>query len=116
MRPAKIAIALHLLLFCFCLQANAKDKKITVAGELVRAAGIGGESTGWIIQLEKETTLGGEQVDSIEVQSTTAKLDPFVNKRVSARGTLTTVHGVERGDRTVLNISSIKELKDKGKS
>jgi hypothetical protein len=108
-------IALNLLFLCLCLQAEARGKKITVSGQLVRAAAIGGESTGWTIQLERETMIDGNQVDSIEVESTSQKLDQFADKHVKAQGKLATVHGVERGDRTVLDISSIKEVRTKGK-
>lgn len=115
MHIARTWIALNLLFLCLCLQAGARGKKITVSGHLVRAAAIGGESTGWTIQLDREMKIEGNQVDSIEVESTSHKLDQFVDKHIKAQGQLATVHGVERGDRTVLDISSIKEVRTKGK-
>jgi hypothetical protein len=116
MHLARTWIGLNLLFLCLCLQTEAKDKKISVTGRLVHAVAVGGESTGWTIQLEREMRIDGDQVDSIEVQSTNQKLDEFADKHIKAQGKLTTLHGVERGDRTVLDISSIKEVRTKGKT
>jgi hypothetical protein len=116
MRKTKVGLTLVVLLMSF-LPAVAKDKKtITVTGRLVHAAGIGGESTGWMIQLDNDAMINGNEMDSIEVMSTSKKLDEFANQRVKAKGRLTTQHSVERGDRTVLDIRSIKELQVKTKS
>ncbi|HEY4050475.1 MAG TPA: hypothetical protein VGM27_26730 [Acidobacteriaceae bacterium] len=116
MNLARTWIALNLLFLCLCVQTEAKQKKITVTGRLVHAVAIGAESTGWTIQLEREMKIDGDQVDSIEVESTSQKLDQFVDKIVKAQGKLATVHGVERGDRTVLDIYSIKEVHTKAKT
>jgi hypothetical protein len=75
---------------------------------------IGGESTGWAIQLESEITVDSKQVNSIEVDYLeTKKLEKLENKRVRVTGRFSHRHGVETGDRSVLNISSIKEVKAK---
>ena len=42
-------------------------QKIAVAGKLARAMAIGGESTGWVLELESTTTIDGKQVNSIQV-------------------------------------------------
>jgi hypothetical protein len=67
-----------LALLCICFAATAQEQKITATGKLVRAMAIGGESTGWTIQLDSEIDIGGKQVHSIEVASQDAtKLKQF---------------------------------------
>jgi heat shock protein HslJ len=106
--------ALILMLFCVCAKAQEQAEKITVTGKLNHAMAIGGESTGWAIQLESETTIGGHQVRSIEVDyPETGKLEQLDSKRVTAIGTISRRQGVETGERPVLVVSSIKEAKAK---
>jgi heat shock protein HslJ len=110
MRIARIGTGLILVLFCICLYAEMPAQKITVTGKLTRVMAIGGESAGWAIQLDSETTIDGKQVNSIEVDSRkTKRLEKLENKHVEATGLLSYRHGVETGGRTVLVISSIKE-------
>ena len=75
---------------------------------------IGGESTGWSIQVDPEISVDGKPVHSIEIGYKDAqKLEKLNDKRVVATGKLTHKHGVETGDRPVLDVSSIKESKTK---
>jgi hypothetical protein len=72
--------------------------------------GIGGESTGWALELESATTIDGKQVTSIQVSyRKKGKLEKLQNKRVKATGKLAHQHGVETGELPVLDIFSIKE-------
>jgi hypothetical protein len=71
---------------------------------------IGGESTGWTIELDSEITVDGHKVKSIEVQGPANTLEPLADKHVSARGRLVTLESPERGKRTVLNLTRIREL------
>jgi hypothetical protein len=110
MRIARIGTGLTLVLFCICLSAEMPAQKITVTGKLTRVMAIGGESTGWAIQLDSEATIDSKQVTSIEVDSRkTKRLEKLENKHVEATGALSHRQGVETGERTVLVISSIKE-------
>jgi heat shock protein HslJ len=85
-------------------------QKITVTGKLTRVMAIGGESTGWAIQLDSEVAVEGKQVSSIEVYSRKTKtLEKLENKRVAATGSLSHRQGVETGEQIVLEISSIAE-------
>jgi hypothetical protein len=84
-------------------------QKIAVDGKLVRAMAIGGESTGWILELESTTTIDGKQVNSIQVSyRKTGELEKLENARVRATGKITRRHGVETGEHLVLDVSSIK--------
>jgi hypothetical protein len=87
-------------------------QKIAVTGKLVRAMAIGGESTGWIVELESTTIINGKQVNSIQVSyRKTEKLEKLENARVRVTGKITHRHGVETGEQLVLDVSSIKETK-----
>lgn len=85
---------------------------MSVTGRLLRVAGIGGESTGWAIHLKSSIEVDGKQVDSIEIAYTrTAKLEKLGNRRVVGVGMLTHRHGVETGDRPVLELTSLKRVR-----
>jgi hypothetical protein len=90
MRIVRIDTGLIPVMFCvmFCICSYAESaQKITVTGKLTRAMAIGGESTGWTIQLESEDTIEGKKVDSIEIDyPNTGKLEKLVNNRVKAIG------------------------------
>jgi heat shock protein HslJ len=112
MRMARLTSGLILTLLCISLQAQTPEQKLTVTGKLSRAMAIGGETTGWVIQLESEITINGKQVDSIELDyHKTSKLEKLQNQRVQVVGTLSHRQGVETGERTILVASSIKEAK-----
>jgi hypothetical protein len=75
---------------------------------------IGAETTGWTIQLDSETTIDAKPVHAIEISyPKTEKLEQLANKRVKAKGKIGHLNGVETGNRTVLEVSSIKEVKTK---
>jgi heat shock protein HslJ len=110
MRIARLMTGLILVFASVYLQAQPPEQEITATGKLVRAMAIGGESTGWVLELEPAITIGGKQVNSIQVSyRKTGKLDKLANKRVTATGKLGQQTGVETGEQPVLRVSSIKE-------
>lgn len=112
-RPAGI------LFFCLCsclafAQTSTNKNEIRVTGKLTRAMAIGGESTGWTVELNPEINIQGTPHNSLEISyPKTQKLEKLANKMVVVKGTLTTQSGVERGNREILKVSSIKEAKPK---
>jgi heat shock protein HslJ len=110
MRIARIATGLTLALLCICLYAQTPSQTMTVTGRLTRVMAIGGESTGWAIQLDSEVAIDGKQVHSIEVESRkTKRLEKLDSQHVEATGLLSHRQGVETGERIVLVLSSIKQ-------
>jgi heat shock protein HslJ len=110
MRISRLTICLILALASVYLQAQPAEQEITATGKLVRAMAIGGESAGWMLELEPAITIRGKQVNSIQVSyAKTGKLEKLANKRVKATGKLGQQTGVETGERPVLRVSSIKE-------
>jgi heat shock protein HslJ len=66
-----------------------------------------------MIELEAETAIDGKQVQVIEVAHRNAKrLEALENKVVRASGKLAHRQGVETGERTILEIASIREVKE----
>ena len=83
-------------------------RKIVVIGKLVRAMAIGGESTGWVLELESAITIDGQQVNSIQVSYCKAEqLKKLKSTRVKVIGEITRRQGGETGE----PLSSIKEVK-----
>ena len=114
MRLFRVAVSLVLVLFSMALYGETKEQKIVVTGTLSRAMAIGAETTGWSIQLDSETTIDGKPVHSVEIAyPKTDKLEKLNNQHVKAKGKITHQQGVETGSRTVLAVSSIKEIKKK---
>jgi heat shock protein HslJ len=112
MRIARFGTGLVLVSFLFFSQAEAKHSKTSVTGTLSRVMAMGGESTGWAIQLDPAITIDGKQLTSIEVESHKLKqLERLESKRVKATGVITHRQGVEMGERTILVVSSMKESK-----
>ncbi len=112
MRSLQITAVLAFAAFSVCLAAVPQQQKITVTGKLARVMAIGGESTGWAIELDTAMIIDGKQVHSIEVTSQNPqKLDRLENKHVQASGKISHVQGVERGERTILEVSSIREVR-----
>jgi heat shock protein HslJ len=113
MRGMRISVGVTLALFCICFVATPQET-ITVTGNLTRVMAIGGESTGWSIQLDSDASIDGKPAHSVEVESSEIKkLEALENKAVRATGKVSHRQGVERGNRAVLAVSSIEEVKAK---
>ncbi len=116
MRMARASMGLILMLGCVCLHADESDpQKVTLVGTLHRAMAIGGESTGWMVQVDSETTIDGKPISSIEVSDTRKpkQLEDFDNQRVKIAGKVVYRHGVETGVQSYIEISTIKAERDK---
>jgi hypothetical protein len=112
MRAVRLSACFAFLLLTAVLPAQTD--KLTVMGKLTRVMAIGGETSGWAIELNPVLTVDGKQVSSLEVKiSDSKKLASLENKTVKATGTLSNALGVETGQRPVLNLSSIKAIKEK---
>ena len=87
MRIVQAGTAAILVLFCLCIHAETPSRKIAVTGTLSRALAIGAESTGWIVQLDSETTIDGKPVSSIQV-SESRKPERLESLNTSTSGSL----------------------------
>lgn len=97
------------LLFSVGAAAQSSAKKMTVIGTLTRVMAIGGESTGWSVEFDRQTNVDDKPLHSIEVKFTNPKqAENYENKRVKVTGVITYRHGVETGDVAVLEVRSIK--------
>jgi hypothetical protein len=114
-RPVRFLACLFLAAFFASTQALPQEaprpQRITIAGKLTHVMGIGGETTGWALQLRREIRLEGKKMDSIEISGPVDKFEKLNDQRVKARGTITHHKGVERGEYLVLEVSSIRAVK-----
>ena len=92
-------------------QQTAAPKKITITGKLTRVMAIGGETSGWSLELKHQITLEGKKMRSVEVIGPPEELEKLKGQRVIAEGALVHHTGMERGDYMVLEISSIRAVK-----
>jgi hypothetical protein len=92
-------------------QQTAPPKKITITGKLTRVMAIGGETSGWSLELKHQITLEGKKMRSVEASGAAEELEKLKDRRVTAVGTLVHHTGMERGDYMVLEISSIRAAK-----
>lgn len=112
MRAARFAVIVLVGCCWLGLHAESKDQPVVVTGKLSRAMAIGGESTGWTIELDSEITIAGKAVRSIEITyPKTEKLEKLTNQHVRAKGKIGHRQGLETGDRMILEVSSIKAAK-----
>ncbi len=98
-------------------QRNTKDqeKRMTVQGTLQRVVGIGGESTGWAIKLDRPVEIEGRTVTLLEIDHNPERWRQLENKHVEATGRLTLRQGVERPFWPVLEVETLKEAKHDNK-
>jgi len=116
MRLSRFFVLPVALIFCLASSHAQKPKsdKITIQGKLSRVMAIGAETSGWAIELNPVLTVHEKQISSMEVVYVdTKKLEALENKTVKATGTLSNVTGIETGQRPVLNLTSIKQVKEK---
>jgi hypothetical protein len=81
--------------------------EMILIGKLTHVMGIGGETTGWALELQSDLTIGGQTFRSIEVSGPQKKLARLADQEVKARGFIKHRQGVERKNWIVLEITSI---------
>ena len=92
-------------------QEAPAPKKITIIGKLTRFMAIGGETSGWSVEFKHRITLEGKKVRSVEVTGPFEELEKLKDQSVRAEGALAHHTGMERGEHTVFEISSIRAAK-----
>ena len=88
--------------------------EMLLIGKLTQVMGIGGETTGWALELNSDVTIDGRTYRSIEVSGPQKKLARLVDQEVKARGFIKHRKSVERKDWVVFQISSIQLKKPTG--
>jgi hypothetical protein len=91
-------------------QKERSEGMRTVTGTLQRVAAIGGETTGWAVDLDSALAIGGEELKQIEVDPGDNKIDTLDGKRVEIVGQLKKRQGVERKDYWVIAADKIREI------
>jgi hypothetical protein len=118
MRFARILGCMFLLGLSALSRTPAQEQplepgEVMLLGKLSHVMGIGGETTGWALELRSEVTLEGQKMTSIEVSGPPGKLAKLAEQQVKVRGFVKHRHGTERKDWLVLEISSIRAVPPK---
>ena len=91
-------------------EPKEEPKTVIVTGKLVKIVAIGGETTGWAVDLDSPIEVNGEKLNRIEIDPKEKKIDGFKDKRVEVTGTLEKRYGIERGEYWVIVFQKIREL------
>ena len=109
-----LAVLTCMFAFVMCAPQEMRAQKkplqpgeMILIGKLTHVMGIGGETTGWALELQSDLTVEGQTFRSIEVSGPKKKLTRLANQEVKARGFIKHRQGVERKDWLVLEINSI---------
>jgi hypothetical protein len=94
-------------------QDKAMVSVFTISGKLIKVVAIGGETTGWAVDLELPLGVEGQQLSRIEVDPGNIKIARFKDKRIEVIGALERRQGVERGYYVIM-IEKICELVAEG--
>ncbi len=92
-------------------QEKGGGRMITITGKLVKIVAIGGETTGWAVELDSPLEVNGKKINRIEIDPNGKKIGGFNNKRVEVLGTLLKRSGIERKEYWVLMVNKIQEIK-----
>ena len=92
-------------------EEGKSNKKITITGKLTRVVAIGGETTGWAVDLDKPLQIRGETLTRIEIHPVVREMDGLQNRRMEVTGTLEKRSGIERGEYWVIKVERIREIK-----
>ncbi len=84
---------------------------LIVRGLLTRSAGIGGETTGWVLVLDQPVEIEGQKLNLLEVEFDPARWPLQEDTQVEATGRLAFRTGLERGRYPVLLLDRIVVLR-----
>jgi hypothetical protein len=87
---------------------KALEGEITVTGKLMRVMAIGGETTGWAVELDEPREIGGSKASRIEIDPAGRPVAEFDHRRVEIAGILEKRSGVERGEYWVIVLKKIR--------
>ena len=114
MRTVQFLICLFAVAFLASAPALPQEvqpaKKLTIIGKLTRVMAIGGESTGWSLELKRQIALEGKKMRSIEISGPAEEFEKLNGQRVRAKGSLIHRTGIERADHLVLEVTSISAV------
>lgn len=111
MKKIGLALAMALVfLSCGFSYAMENNEEITVTGMLVQIVAIGGDTTGWGIELDSPMTIEGRTLHVIEIDICGKNIDLGLleGQNVRATGKLVKHTGIERGFYWVIEVKMLE--------
>ncbi len=105
---------------CFFLVVNLlihggcefeKEESFEATGYIRDAVAVGGETTGWVIELDEAVNLEGKLYSRIDVESQSINFEEYRDEHVEVSGEIKWREGLERGRYPVLFVHEIKRLR-----
>jgi hypothetical protein len=94
----------------FPIFGSGKVLLMTLTGKLLKVPNDLGESTGWVIELDRDVKFEGRQLPRIEIDPLTKEIGEFAEKRVEIKGRPAWMEGsAERGFFPIIELSAIAE-------
>ncbi|MGA2193115.1 MAG: hypothetical protein ABSG42_07040 [Nitrospirota bacterium] len=87
------------------------NNNISVTGTLKRIMAVGGETTGWAINLDRPLVFQGKEYKRLDVAPGGVNISDLSGKKITASGAISWRTGVERGRYPVLELTGFKEIK-----
>lgn len=105
MKSIVLALAM-LFLLCGFSYATENGEEVTVTGKLTQVFAIGGETTGWALELDSPLKIEGKELKLIEIDMMGKKINllAFKGDKVKVIGYLVKRHGIERGSYWVIEV------------
>ena len=105
MKSVVLALAM-LFLLCSFSYAAGNGEEVTVTGKLTQVFAIGGETTGWALELDSPLKIEGKELKLIEIDLCGKKINlfPFEGDTMKVTGNLVKHQGVERGSYWVIEV------------
>lgn len=95
----------------FSIFGSGKVLLMTLTGKLLKVPNDRGESTGWVIELDRNVRFEGRQLPRIEIDPLTTEIGEFAEKRVEIKGRPAWMEGnSERGFFPIIELSTIQEV------
>jgi hypothetical protein len=95
----------------FPILGSGKVLLMTLTGKLLKVPNDSGESTGWVIELDRNVRFESRQLPRIEIDPLTTEIGEFAEKRVEIKGRPAWMEGnSERGFFPIIELSTIQEM------
>jgi hypothetical protein len=110
------AMTIGLICFLMVPHGYSQEKNgkgmITATGKVIKIVAIGGETTGWALDLDSPLQVKGKYLYRVEIDPDKKKIGGLENERVKISGALEKRQGIERKEYWVIVVDRIQEIEN----